>query len=360
MTARGAILGFGLVFLAAVPASAAVGVVDGRPLSEPLFRMYVRNGQDALGIDVRTAEGRERLRRLEAAVRDEMIDRVLVAQEAESRGLGVEAAALAERRAGFSASLGGAAGLARFLEVSGLAEADLDEMLRQELLAARLRRALAAETVVPEKDVRAAWERERAAAAGAPEQVTASHILVAARRPVIERQLAALGLTGAAAGPALERELQACRARAEELRRRALQGEDFAALARAHSDDPGSRAVGGDLGTFARGAHTAAFDEAVFRLPAGTVGPVVETEYGFHVVKVARRMRARARTFAEEAPRVRARLEAQKEAAHLRNWLQGRRARARIELPEKAAAASLASRTDALSPSGVPAAPATH
>jgi foldase protein PrsA len=324
--------------LAAAPlASAGVGLVDGQPLSEPLFRMYVRNGQDALGIDPSTAQGREHLRRLESAVRDEMIDRALIAQEAERRGLGVDAAALARRRSGFAASLGGGDGLARFLEVSGLSSDDLDEMLLQELLAARLRAALAVEISVSETDVRAAWEGERAsrtAEVTSPEEVTAAHILVAARRSVIERQLMALGLTGESARQAVERELAACRARAEELRRRARRGEDFARLARANSDDPLSRGAGGNLGTFARGAHTTAFDDAVFRAPVGLVGPVVQTEYGFHVVKVARRTRARERTFSERAPALRARLEAQKESAHLRTWLLGRRAGAHIEIPE--------------------------
>jgi parvulin-like peptidyl-prolyl isomerase len=333
----------------AVSAATAVGSVDGRPLSEALFRMYVRNGQDALGIDVRTPQGKEQLRRLEAAVRDEMIDRTLVAGEAESRGLDIDAAALAERRAGFVAALGGAPGLARFLEVSGLEGADLDEMLRQELLAARLRSALASEIIVSEEELRAAWEGERTARASdleARAEVRASHILVAARRPVIERQLAALGLTGSAARQAVERELFACRARAEELRARAQRGEDFSALARAHSDDPGSRDAGGDLGTFARGVHTAAFDDAVFRQRAGTVGPVVQTEHGFHVIKVARRTQARPDSFGEAAPLLRSRLKAQREAEHLRVWLLGRRARARIELAD-ASFSSRASRTDA-------------
>lgn len=60
-------------------------------------------------------------------------------------------------------------------------------------------------------------------------------------------------------------------------------GADFAALARENSED-GSAAQGGDLGEFGRGAMVPPFDEAVFRLTAGQVSDVVESEFGFHVI----------------------------------------------------------------------------
>ncbi len=79
------------------------------------------------------------------------------------------------------------------------------------------------------------------------------------------------------------------RSRAEELLERARGGEDFADLASAYSQDPGSAADGGDLGWFRRGQGLArAFEEAAFALPEGEISEVVETEFGFHVILVER------------------------------------------------------------------------
>lgn len=68
---------------------------------------------------------------------------------------------------------------------------------------------------------------------------------------------------------------------------RARGGEDFAALAQAYSQDPGSASKGGDLGWFARGKMVKPFEEAVFGLQSsGELADVVETDFGFHVIKL--------------------------------------------------------------------------
>lgn len=79
----------------------------------------------------------------------------------------------------------------------------------------------------------------------------------------------------------------AARAKAEELLA-ALRKEPqrFEELAKANSQDPGSAANGGDLGWFARGAMVKPFEDAVFRQKENEIGGLVESEFGFHIVKV--------------------------------------------------------------------------
>jgi peptidyl-prolyl cis-trans isomerase D len=63
-------------------------------------------------------------------------------------------------------------------------------------------------------------------------------------------------------------------------------GADFAALARASSDDTGSKANGGDLGWLAKGGMPGAFDDTAFAMKAGEVRGPVKTDFGWHVIKV--------------------------------------------------------------------------
>jgi len=79
------------------------------------------------------------------------------------------------------------------------------------------------------------------------------------------------------------------RAEAERIRDMAVEGEDFAELARRFSQDPGSRDSGGDLGWFRRGEMTQAFEDAAFNLAVNQISAPVETPFGYHIIKVNRR-----------------------------------------------------------------------
>lgn len=62
--------------------------------------------------------------------------------------------------------------------------------------------------------------------------------------------------------------------------------DEFESLARAESQDPGSAAVGGDLGFFGRGMMVAPFEDTVFSLPVGEISELVRTDFGFHIIEV--------------------------------------------------------------------------
>lgn len=100
-----------------------------------------------------------------------------------------------------------------------------------------------------------------------PEMVKVRHILIKAEKnkPENERKIA--------------------RGKAEELLKRIKAGGDFAKLALEFSDDPGSKAKGGELDFFPRGAMVPEFEKSAFSLKAGEVSNLVETQFGYHIIK---------------------------------------------------------------------------
>ncbi len=84
-------------------------------------------------------------------------------------------------------------------------------------------------------------------------------------------------------------EKDAYRQKAEDLRTRIVKGEDFGAMARLYSQDPGSAMQGGDLGFNDRSTFVKEFSAMAFRLKAGEISPVFETDFGFHFLQVIER-----------------------------------------------------------------------
>ena len=108
-------------------------------------------------------------------------------------------------------------------------------------------------------------------AASQPAEISARHLLVAYKGAL-------------RASPGIGRSKAEAHARAEEAQKRAAAGEDFVALVKQYSDEPGAAERGGDLGKFDRQSMVPAFANAAFALKVGEVSAVVETQFGFHVI----------------------------------------------------------------------------
>ncbi len=79
---------------------------------------------------------------------------------------------------------------------------------------------------------------------------------------------------------------------------------NFAALAKQHSQDPGSAANGGDLGFFERGSMVKSFDEAVFSMKAGEISLPVESEFGYHIIRLVAVRGGKGKSFEEVRPEI--------------------------------------------------------
>ena len=138
--------------------------------------------------------------------------------------------------------------------------------------------------VVPEAELKTYYEQNMARLANLEER-RASHILINADK----------------AAPAAERDK--ARAKAQELLAALQQSPDkFADLARKNSQDTGSATKGGDLDFFARGAMVKPFEEAVYALKKGEISGVVETEFGFHIIRLTDIKQPKQQSFEEMRP----------------------------------------------------------
>lgn len=147
-----------------------------------------------------------------------------------------------------------------------------------------------------------------------PERVRASHILIMVPK---EADAAAKN---------------AARSKAADILKDVKAGKDFAALAKQHSQDPGSAENGGDLGFFQQGQMVGPFNDAAFSLKPGQVSELVETEFGFHIIKVAEKEAPRAVPLDEVRPQLEQYLERMNRQQETEAFVNGLRAKGKIEI----------------------------
>src|SRR4029079_4413241 len=122
------------------------------------------------------------------------------------------------------------------------------------------------------------------------------------------------------------------RQKAEGLLKQIKAGGDFAALAKANSEDPGSAIQGGDLGYFSPGQMVPQFNDVAFKLAPGAVSDLVETQFGFHIIKVTEKQTARTVPLDEVRPQVQQFLENQNRQRETQAFVAGLRAKGKIEI----------------------------
>ena len=147
-----------------------------------------------------------------------------------------------------------------------------------------------------------------------PERVRASHILIA---------------TAENADAASKAQ---AKAKAQQVLKDAKAGKDFAALARQHSQDPGSAVNGGDLGFFPQGQMVGPFNDAAFSLKPGATSDLVETQFGYHIIRVAEKQPARTVPLEEVRPRIEEFLQHQNRESETESFVKALRAKSKVEI----------------------------
>jgi peptidyl-prolyl cis-trans isomerase C len=125
---------------------------------------------------------------------------------------------------------------------------------------------------------------------------------------------------------------QQAKAKAEAVLKDLKAGKDFAATAKANSQDPGSAPNGGDLGYFEQGQMVPPFEQAAFALKPGEMSELVETQFGYHIIKVAEKQDSRVVPIEEAKQQIEQYLTEQNRHAQTELFVNALKAKAKIEI----------------------------
>ncbi len=119
------------------------------------------------------------------------------------------------------------------------------------------------------------------------------------------------------------------KAKIDAIRKKLVAGGDFAKIAQESSDCP-SKAKGGDLGAFAKGQMAKPFEDAAFSQKVNDIGPVVETQFGYHIIQVQEKMSAKVKTLDQVKPEIIKSLQEQNKQKAVKDYIEGLKNKATI------------------------------
>ena len=296
---------------ARIDGAAPVTVAELDEMTDGIFRQYAKQIPPAMAEQARADIRRRAMQNL--------IDQRILCAEAARQGVTIDAA---EKLEALAEMTGGITNIETAALISGTSPEKFDRMFSESLLASKLVSLQTNGIAEPtDEAAKARFDeivKEHPEAAHMPDQVTAAHILVMAKKDSVTPEEDAAAL-----------------AKINSIRERALAGEDFGALAQEFSEDPGSKDNGGEY-TFGRGRMVPEFEKAAFEQEIGVVGEPVRTSYGYHILKVSQRTLEHDVTFEEVADTIKEGMRREAVAEKVQSYVKGLRDAAKVEIVERA------------------------
>jgi peptidyl-prolyl cis-trans isomerase C len=249
-----------------------VATINGENVTSAELEAAVKNLEAQAGGPV-PADQRDRIYR---DLLERLVGYKLLSQEARARSLAVEDAEVDGRIAEIRKQFPTEQVFTQMLQQRQMTLEKLKADTRQDLAVSKLIENAIADKVGVTPDQVTEFHVKNPERFQQPERVRASHIL--------------LSFPEGADGPAKVQ----VRAKAEQVLKEVKSGKDFAGLAKKYSQDPGSAANGGDLGFFPQGQMVGPFNDVAFKLKQGETSDLVETQFGFHIIRVVEKQPARA------------------------------------------------------------------
>jgi len=247
-------------------ASSKIATVNGTAITQADFDREVQLAQRRFASSGRSPEDSELLA-LKKEILENLINRELLYQECQNKGIKVEKTTINEQYELLKKRFPHETDFKDALSRLNLSEAEMKSQIERDLAIQQLiTEKFVQKVTITDKETKAYYD-SHPQGFRRPEQVRVSHILISVDQTADQAQKAA------------------ARKKIEDIQKKLNKGEDFAALAREFSQCPsGSR--GGDLGYLGRRQLVKPIEEVAFALPPGQVSDIVESPFGYHLIKV--------------------------------------------------------------------------
>lgn len=285
--------------------AAAVATVNGVAISRAEFDRQLNQTKkrygSRFGLDFTTERGKQIEQEIRTSLLNHLIERQIILNEAAKRKVVVTPAQVDAKIAELSQSLPPGTDIKQALVAQGMTLKDLQSEVHDGLVIQAVAGAITAGAGAEVTDEEAeAYYNGHLTEYDRPEEVRVRHILVQDK------------------------------AKAEELLGQLKGGASFEGLAKAHSEDTGSGAEGGDLGFFGKGRMVPEFEEVAFKLKPGELSGLVQTQFGYHILQGVERREARRVPLTEAKEEIKTKLGEERKDAALTTWLAEQKKAAKV------------------------------
>jgi len=312
-----------MIALALILVSTAVWAADKKTSSD---RVAVVNGVDITSNDFNRAlssymqrvaqRGQQipepQMAELKNAILENLIIAELLFQESKQKGIEVKAEDVTEQLQDIKQRFPTETEFKKVLDENQITESDLQVQIKRDLAIQQLIDKEVAQGVMITDEESKTYYDTHPQSFVQPEKVRASHILIKVDADATETQKTE------------------ARKKITDVQQKLQKGEDFATLAQNYSEDSSS-AKGGDLGYFERGQMVKPFEEAAFSLKPNETSGIVETRFGYHLIKVVDKKPEAKVTYAEVKDRLNQYLKQQKIQSEEKLYIDNLRKNAAIE-----------------------------
>jgi peptidyl-prolyl cis-trans isomerase C len=248
------------------PQQDAVAVVNGAVISQTDFDMQMARIQEQLRRSGKPPSSEE-LAEIGKGVLDDLIARELIYQETIKKGIKADPEAVNKQFDALKGRFSSEEEFTKALSRVNMSEAIIRSQMEREVTINQfIEREFIQKVSVSDKETKSFYDSHQDSFKQ-PEQMRASHILIKVEPQADEAKKAE------------------ARKKIDMIQGKLKKGEDFGALAKEYSEGPSSDR-GGDLGSFSRGQMVKPFEDAAFALKPGEVSGIVETKFGYHLIKV--------------------------------------------------------------------------
>ena len=252
------------------------------------------------------------LAKIQNDVLESLIDREVLFQESQKKGIEVKADEISDQLKKIKQRYPDETQFAEMLKGIGLTESDVQTQIKRGMAIQQLIDKEVGDKVKISDEESKQYYDTHPEFFKQPEQVNASHILIKVDENASEAQ-----------------KVEA-RKKIQEVQQKLQKGEDFVTLAKTYSEGP-SAPQGGNLGYFRRGQMVKPFEDAAFKLKPGETSDIVETRFGYHLIKVIDKQPEKTLAYAEIKDRLNELLKKQKLETEVDVYIDNLRKDAKIE-----------------------------